>query len=442
MHLNELYTILKENFENSALFKDLKLISNNYNNFFLDPFKKGSIEETVKYYECLGSPKVTCGIITYNEEKNIKRCLKSIEEEFDEIIIVDGGSIDKTQFLVNKYFPKIKLYIEPWENNFSLQRNKVIQYCCSDWIFFVDADNYMKNSEKKQVKRIAKVISFLNIQGVISPYIIEHDNSYSIETRKMFRKEDGIKFFGKVHEEPLYKWKSSPQNIVANFNLFHDGYKHKKQHEKTVRNLKLVKEMMKEEKENPKWNYFYARALCFLDQDKEVIKASLLQGLKLFDRWEDKRYYPHLIYYLCKISYETNDYTNLKKYIVMLDNCTNSLCSDVDYFNTLILLTSIQYKLKSLNDILAENNNKYSSEDYFSFTNHAHDHINVLRFQIELMLGEYENALSIIEKVKTKKAKEDMQNEIIVLNKDLTQYIKKTDTFYLGAKNEIQENNS
>jgi cellulose synthase/poly-beta-1,6-N-acetylglucosamine synthase-like glycosyltransferase len=46
-------------------------------------------------------------IITKNEEKNIERCLKSVQFA-DEIILVDSGSTDKTLEMASR-FPKVKI---------------------------------------------------------------------------------------------------------------------------------------------------------------------------------------------------------------------------------------------------------------------------------------------------------------------------------------------
>jgi len=41
--------------------------------------------------------KLSVVIITYNEEKNIARCINSVNQIADEIIVVDSHSIDKTK---------------------------------------------------------------------------------------------------------------------------------------------------------------------------------------------------------------------------------------------------------------------------------------------------------------------------------------------------------
>ena len=42
-------------------------------------------------------PKISAVIITYNEEKNIRRCLASLQGIAEEIVVVDSHSTDRTK---------------------------------------------------------------------------------------------------------------------------------------------------------------------------------------------------------------------------------------------------------------------------------------------------------------------------------------------------------
>ncbi|PFV26277.1 SunS family peptide S-glycosyltransferase [Bacillus thuringiensis] len=416
MNINQLHLFLDKYYKESKLLSDLSLICNDYNDFDINVDQE-TIEQLVTEYNNIKQPKVSCAIITFNEEKRIKKCLESVRKKFDELLVIDSGSRDNTIHIINQYFPNTKVYIEPWENDFSLQRNKAIQYATTDWIFFIDADNYIENTENDCIKRVAQIVSYLKIQGVVSPYITEHDNSFSVDNRKMFKISDKISFFGRVHEEPLNENKEIPLNIVANIHVYHDGYDPKKYNmtEKTIRNLKLVKQMIDEDSKNPKWQYFYARAMYILNEDKQIIKASLLRGMELYKTWTDKRYFANLLSYLCRISLETQDFINLKRYTALLNEQTNK-CSDIDYYNAVILFTTLQSKLKGLDNILDQNENKYIEENYFSFINESHDHIRTLHIQIKLMLGEYQQILNLVNDIKTEEIKNHIKKEISILS--------------------------
>ena len=60
-------------------------------------------------------------MIVKNEEKVLARCLDSIADLMDEIIIVDTGSSDNTKEIAKKYTDKI--YDFAWIDDFSAARN-------------------------------------------------------------------------------------------------------------------------------------------------------------------------------------------------------------------------------------------------------------------------------------------------------------------------------
>ncbi|PYL30133.1 MAG: glycosyl transferase family 2 [Verrucomicrobia bacterium] len=77
-------------------------------------------------------------VLTHNEAENLPRCLKSIAE-FGEIIVVDSGSNDGTQEIANNSGARV--YHRPFES-FAQQRNWALENCDlkTEWVLFLDAD--------------------------------------------------------------------------------------------------------------------------------------------------------------------------------------------------------------------------------------------------------------------------------------------------------------
>src|SRR5260370_29993267 len=76
-------------------------------------------------------------IITFNEEANIARTLKSVKDIADEIIIVDSGSTDATVAIAQSYDAKV--FGEAWKG-FAAQKNSCLAKPSCDWILSLDAD--------------------------------------------------------------------------------------------------------------------------------------------------------------------------------------------------------------------------------------------------------------------------------------------------------------
>lgn len=92
---------------------------------------------------------ITCIILTKNEEQFIETCLKSCDI-FDEILIIDSGSTDKTLEIAQKFTSNI--HVHPF-TNFLEQRQYGATLATSEWIFFLDADETLSPQLKDALLR-------------------------------------------------------------------------------------------------------------------------------------------------------------------------------------------------------------------------------------------------------------------------------------------------
>ena len=93
--------------------------------------------------------KISVAIATFNEEENIGKCLKSVADWVDEIIVVDGKSIDKSVEIAKKY--KAKVIITDNPPIFHLNKQKAIDACSSEWILQLDADEVVTDELKDEI---------------------------------------------------------------------------------------------------------------------------------------------------------------------------------------------------------------------------------------------------------------------------------------------------
>ncbi|HLL60174.1 MAG TPA: glycosyltransferase family 2 protein [Candidatus Nitrosocosmicus sp.] len=142
-------------------------------------------------------------ILTKDEERNIERCLRSLNF-VDEIIIVDDNSTDKTIEIAKKYSAHV--HTRSLDNNFADQRNFGMEKANGELILFVDAD------EEVTVELKDEIISELQDPSVIY-WIKRRDFFWGNELRfgeiKKIRNEGLIRlvtknsgeWVGNVHEE-------------------------------------------------------------------------------------------------------------------------------------------------------------------------------------------------------------------------------------------------
>jgi len=90
-------------------------------------------------------------LATYNESKNIKRCLEAVTDIATEIIVVDGQSQDDTVSLV-KEFKNAKVISTTNKPMFHINKQMGISACKGDWILQLDADEIVTPELKKEIK--------------------------------------------------------------------------------------------------------------------------------------------------------------------------------------------------------------------------------------------------------------------------------------------------
>lgn len=96
--------------------------------------------------------KLSVAIATFNEEKNIGKCLQSIKDVASEIIVVDGGSSDETIEISKKYNARIIHTDNP--EIFHINKQKAIDACTGDIILQLDADEVVSEGLVEELKSI------------------------------------------------------------------------------------------------------------------------------------------------------------------------------------------------------------------------------------------------------------------------------------------------
>ncbi|WP_085518900.1 glycosyltransferase family 2 protein [Marivirga sericea] len=81
--------------------------------------------------------KLSAVVITFNEEKNIRRCLSSLTKVADEIIVVDSFSSDRTEEICSEFHCEFKK--NPFEGHIQ-QKNFAVQQASNEYVLSLDAD--------------------------------------------------------------------------------------------------------------------------------------------------------------------------------------------------------------------------------------------------------------------------------------------------------------
>lgn len=145
---------------------------------------------------------VSLCMIVKNEAQVLGRCLQSVADLVDEIVIVDTGSTDDTKAIAGLFTDNI--YDFQWINDFSAARNFAFEQCTCDYIYSADADEIL-DEENREKFRFLKESLDSEVEIVQMYYGNQLENgtvyNYDKELRpKLFKRLRTFKWVEPVHE--------------------------------------------------------------------------------------------------------------------------------------------------------------------------------------------------------------------------------------------------
>ena len=110
---------------------------------------------------------ITAIILTYNEEKHIERCIKSIKEYTKKIIVIDSFSDDKTMEICEKFKSKLSIYKKKFishsnQLNFALQKK-----ITTKWVLRIDADEIVEKNFFIKFKKIKNIDRYNALNTIV-----------------------------------------------------------------------------------------------------------------------------------------------------------------------------------------------------------------------------------------------------------------------------------
>lgn len=173
---------------------------------------------------------VSACIITYNEEANIERCLKSLHWA-NEIVVVDSFSKDGTLGIARRYTDRV--FGHAWPGHIR-QKNVALGYARCDWVFALDADEVVSEELRKS---ILEAIGHGDCAGYLVPrkvfYLgrwIGHCGWYPEYKLRLFRREQGRWGGMNPHDRVILEGRTG----MLSGDLYHYPYKDISDHWETM----------------------------------------------------------------------------------------------------------------------------------------------------------------------------------------------------------------
>ena len=181
--------------------------------------------------------KITTVIITKNEEANIKRCLDSLQDVADEIIIVDSLSTDKTEAICRTY-PNLIFVSRTWAG-YAATKNYGDSLAQHPYIMSIDADEVLSEKLRLEIIKMKPIL-----RGVYQMPRLNHIGNKAIKFSgwypdakvRLFPKQGSYWSGEFVHEKLVY---DGEVHYLKN-DLLHYTYQNFAQFDKKMRNYAVL----------------------------------------------------------------------------------------------------------------------------------------------------------------------------------------------------------
>lgn len=302
-------------------------------------------------------------MIVKNEEDVLSRCLNSVKDVIDEIVIVDTGSTDNTKKIAKEFTDKI--YHFNWCDDFAKARNYSFSKATKDYILWLDADDVILPKDVKLLKSLKS-----NIDKTTDIVMMKYNMGTVDDTtpllsyyrERLIKNYKNYNWIGRIHEVIQPTGKIIYSDIAIT---------HKKIHvSDPSRNLRIFEKMIEEnEKLDTRQKFYYAREIYYSGNYKKAIEK-FNDFLKEDDKWIENTISALLDLSICynKINDTKNEIKTLFKSFEYDIPRSQTCCYIGNYFlrNNKIEQAIYWYKLAPTLTPNLESGGFYET-DYFNF---------------------------------------------------------------------------
>lgn len=167
--------------------------------------------------------KMSVVIITLNEERNIGRCLRSVEGLTDDIVVVDSGSTDLTAEICKSY--GVRFFTTPWLG-YAETKNYGNSLAIHPLILSLDADEALSDELRKSIMQVLKdqkaAAYSMNRLTNYCGHWIRHCGWYPDKKVRLFNNDAAFWSGSHIHE--TIKFTNGTQVLHLNGDILHYSY--------------------------------------------------------------------------------------------------------------------------------------------------------------------------------------------------------------------------
>jgi glycosyltransferase involved in cell wall biosynthesis len=203
-------------------------------------------------------------MIVRDEERNLPTCLESVGGLFDEIIIVDTGSKDRTKEVAAGFGARVSDFA--WIDDFAAARNAALDQASGDYAFWLDADDVIEPPSRETLKALLGSLRPDQQEAYVLRCVCDTPGGGQIvvDQPRLFPLRAGIRWERRIHEviNPALD-RAGIGMTWTEIVIRHRGYADPAVHErKRQRNQVLLQRELAERPDDP-FVYYYLGTLAF-----------------------------------------------------------------------------------------------------------------------------------------------------------------------------------
>ena len=222
-------------------------------------------------------------MIVKNEAESLPRCLNSIKDVVDEIVLVDTGSTDRTVELAHDMGARV--LHRAWRDDFSEARNAALHAALGQWILVIDADEELETKSARRLRAVAQAARVDGLRTIVRNHVPDGD---LLEWRdaaitRLFRNDKRFRYEGRIHEQIAPSIQREGGKIASSdLVIVHYGYADTAANgsPRLQRNLELVQRMAEEQPNDPYAHYQLGATFAAAGRTTEA-RLALTRALEL-----------------------------------------------------------------------------------------------------------------------------------------------------------------
>jgi tetratricopeptide (TPR) repeat protein len=222
-------------------------------------------------------PGAALAMIVRNDAERIERCLKSVQDVVEAMIVVDTGSTDGTQDLARKLGAAVVERV--WPDDFAQALNWAYELVEHEWTFRLDSDEWLFDSSKPTFRELIRRSDVFAATIIREDYVAD-GRFAETQALRLWRTDPVMRMVGLVHEQfthaTLEKASRGRQFVESSIRLGHDGYTQESMPAKHRRNLELVERELAIRPGNKYYESERVRILYLLDDPIAAVENDKL----------------------------------------------------------------------------------------------------------------------------------------------------------------------